>query len=108
MGMQLATTSGIGYLKRDDADAKQQASSFRALFVLSGSKGVSPGVLRKQLGLSDDDFNVLVEVLQRTYLVDSVSELRGESIVEYFCLTDEGKATLQQMMERMCELPELE
>ena len=64
--------------------------------------------MRKQLGLSDDDFNALLESLQRTYLVDSVSELRGESIVEYFCLTDEGKSTLQQMMERMCELPELE
>jgi len=69
---------------------------------------VSPGVLRKHVGLSDDDFNALLESLQRTYLVDSISELRGESIVEYFCLTDEGKSTLQQMMERMCELPELE
>ena len=69
---------------------------------------MSPGVLRKHVGLSDDDFNALLESLQRTYLVDSISELRGESIVEYFCLTDEGKSTLQQMMERMCELPELE
>ena len=106
--MQVTTTSGIGYLKHDDADARQLASSFRALFVLSGSKGVSPPVLKKQLGLSNDDFNALLESLQRTYLVDSVSELRGESIVEYFCLTDEGKAELQHMMERMCELPELE
>jgi len=107
--LQTTTTNGIGYLRHDDgSDARQRASSFRALFVLSGSRGVSPGVLRKQLGLSDDDFNALIESLQRTYLVDSVSELRGESVVEYFCLTDEGKSTLQQMMERMCELPELE
>jgi DNA-binding transcriptional ArsR family regulator len=106
--MQIATTSGIGYLKHEDTDARQHASSFRALFLLSGSKGVSPGVLRNQLGLSEDDFGALLDRLQRTYLVDVVSELRGESVVEYFRLTDEEKATLQQMMERMCELPELE
>lgn len=108
-GMQTTTTRNIGYPTHDDgSDTRQRASSFRALFVLSGSKGVSPGVLRKQLGLSDDDFNALLESLQKTYLVDSVSELRGDSIVEYLCLTDEGTSTLQQMMERMCELPELE
>jgi len=106
--MQIATTSGIGNLKRDGADAREQASSFRALFVLSGSKGVSPGVLRKQLGLSDDDFGGLLDRLQRAYLVDSVSELRGESVVEYYHLTEDGKSTLQQMLERMCELPELD
>lgn len=106
-GMQLAMTSGIGYLAQED-DARRLASSFRALFVLSGSKGVSPGVLRKQLGLSDDDFSSLLDRLQRMYLVDAVSELRGESVVEYFRLTDEGTSTLQQMMERMCELPELD
>jgi len=107
--MQTTTTRSIGYQPYDDvSDARQRASSFKALFVLSGSKGVSPGVLRKQLGLPEDDFSALLENLQRTYLVDSVSELRGESIVEYFCLTDEGTSVLQRMMERMCELPELE
>ncbi len=106
-GMQLAMTSGIGYLAQKD-DARRLASSFRALFVLSGSKGVSPGTLRKQLGLSDDDFISLLDRLQRMYLVDAVSELRGESVVEYFRLTDEGTSALQQMMERMCELPELD
>jgi DNA-binding MarR family transcriptional regulator len=106
--MQVATTNGIGYLRHDDAVSRQLTSTFRALFVLSGAKGVSPGVLRKQLGLSDDDFNALLESLHRTYLVDSISELRGDAIVEYYSLTEEGKSTLQQMMERMCELPELD
>ena len=106
--MQAATTRSISYLKRENADARQDAYTFRALFVLSGSRGISPGVLRKQLGLSDNEFDALLERLHRLYLVDSVSELRGESIVEYYSLTDDGKSTLQQMMERMCELPELE
>lgn len=106
--MQVETTRGIGYLRREESSDGGQASAFRALFVLSSSKGVSPGVLRKQLGLSRDDFGALIDRLQRLYLVDSLSELRGESVVEYYSITDEGRSALQSILERMCELPEAE
>jgi DNA-binding MarR family transcriptional regulator len=96
------------YLRQIAPDTKQQISSFRALFFLARWKGVSPGVLRQQLGLSDGDFGALLDRLQRMYLVDSVSELRGDSVVEYYSLTEEGRNALQQTLERMCELPETE
>jgi DNA-binding MarR family transcriptional regulator len=106
--MQIERAGALGYFRQIVPDTKQQISSFRALFLLSRWKGVSPGVLRQQLGLSDGDFGALLDKLQRMYLVDSVSELRGESIMEYYILTEEGRTTLQQMLERMCELPEAE
>ena len=106
--MQITKTEGIGYLRRESADSGRPATSFRALFVLSGSKGVSPTVLRRQLGLSDEDFRALIGRLQTMYLVESVSELRGDSIVEYLRLTDDGLSALQQILEGMCELPETE
>jgi DNA-binding MarR family transcriptional regulator len=107
-GLQIEKAGGFGYFRQVAPDRKEEISSFRALFLLSRWNGVSPGVLRQQLGLSDDDFDALLDRLQRMYLVDSVSELRGESIMEYYTLTDEGKTALQQMLERMCELPEVE
>jgi len=99
---------GIGHFRHDSADPEQLFSTFRALFVLSGSKGVSAEVLRRELGLSHNDFHSLLDRLQRSYLVDAVSELSGESVIEYYRLTEEGTSTLQGMLERMCELPELE
>jgi DNA-binding MarR family transcriptional regulator len=106
--MQTEKAGAFGYFRQGAPDTKEQKSSFRALFLLSRWNGVSPGVLRQHLGLSGGDFDVLMDQLQRMYLVDSVSELRGESIAEYFSLTDEGKTALQHMLERMCELPEAE
>jgi len=106
--MQTVTTGAIGYFRQYAADPKQLFSSFRALFVLSGSKGVSAEVLRRELGLSQDDFSALLDRLQRSYLVDAISELSGESVDEYYRLTEEGTSALQGMLEAMCELPELE
>lgn len=106
--MQIEKLGSFGYIRQFAPDTKQQISSFRALFLLSRWKGMSPSMLRQQLGLSDGDFGALLDRLQRMYLVDSVSELRGKSVVEYYSLTDEGSTALQQMLEKMCELPEAE
>jgi hypothetical protein len=57
--------------------------------------------------MSDDDARALIDDLQRRYLVDVVSQLEGSSIVETLRLTEQGTSTLQNMLERMCELPEL-
>jgi hypothetical protein len=106
--MQTTTTWGTGRLGRVGADALESNHGFAALFVLAGSKGVESEVLRRRLKLTESDFRYLTDDLQRGYLVDVVSHLQGGSVVETLSLTDEGASTLQKMMERMCELPEIE
>ena len=106
--MQVATTRGVGYLPHEGADAREPGLSFTALFVVAGSKTVDVGTVRNRLKLSEGEFRGLLDRLQREYLVDVVSQLQGGSVVEHLRLTEEGASVLQLMLERMCELPELE
>ncbi len=106
--MQIATTRGVGYTSHDGSETREFGLDFSALFVVAGSKTVDAGTLRNRLRLSESDFRILLDQLQRRYLVDVVSQLQGGSVVEHLRLTEEGESTLQLMLERMCELPELE
>lgn len=106
--MQIATTRGVGYISHDGSDARELGLRFSALFIVAGSKTVDAEALRNRLRLSEGDFRGLLDQLQRRYLVDVVSQLQGGSVVEHLRLTDEGASALQLMLERMCELPELE
>lgn len=105
--MQIAAPGRVEYFRHEDAASPPFAQRFRTLLFLSGWKGVGSEAIRKKLGLSEDDFRVLVDHLQRSYLVDVVSELRGGFVVEYLRLTEEGTSELQRMLESMCEIPEL-
>lgn len=106
--MQVAATRGVGYLSHDGSDAREPDLCFSALFVVAGSKAVEAGTVRNRLRLSEGDFRGLLDQLQRRYLVDVVSQLQDGSVVEHLRLTEEGASALQLMLERMCELPELE
>jgi DNA-binding MarR family transcriptional regulator len=106
--MQIASTRSVGYIRHDVPGQNESGSRFSALFVIAGSRGTDSHSLRRRLGLSEGDFRGLIDQLQRGYLVDIVSERQGGYLVEHIHLTEEGKAELQQMLESMCELPELE
>jgi DNA-binding PadR family transcriptional regulator len=106
--MQVTTTLGAGYIRHGVPDAKELSHHFPALFVLAGAKTMEPDALRKRLRLSEDEFDTLLHRLQMGYLVDVVSERKEGQVVDYLRLTEEGSSTLQRMLERMCELPELD
>jgi DNA-binding MarR family transcriptional regulator len=106
--MQIASTRSVDYIRHDGPGPTESDSRFSALFVIAGSKGTDSDSLKRRLGLSDGDFRGLIEQLQGSYLVDVVSGRQDGMLVEHVRLTDEGKAELQQMLESMCELPELE
>ncbi|MDV3244897.1 MAG: hypothetical protein LYZ66_06995 [Nitrososphaerales archaeon] len=96
---------GKSYLSRQPNPNSD--SNFAPLFIIAGSKRVDLGSLKERLGLSEDGARMLIEELQKGYLVDVFSQLEGDAVVETLRLTDLGTSALQAMMERMCELPEL-
>lgn len=106
--MQVAQTRSVGYIRHRVLGPKGFDSRFSALFVIAGSKGNDLDSVRKRLGLSEGNFRGLIDQLQRGYLVDVVTGRQGGNLVENISLTEEGKAELQQILEGMCELPELE
>lgn len=79
---------------------------FRVMLALVSSDGTEAQELRKRLGISDSEYRKLLDGLQQQYLVDVVSQLKGERVRETLSLTESGRSVLTGMMERMCELPE--
>jgi len=80
--------------------------SFQILFTLAGSNSTDAKRLQGRIGLETSEFDMLIEGLNKRYLVDVVSSLEGTRVTEKLRLTEEGEATLLRSLERMCELPE--
>ena len=62
--------------------------------------------LREKSKLTPAAFASLLSWLQREYLIDVVSSLKGDLKEELVELTEKGEAVLVSMLERACELPE--
>jgi DNA-binding MarR family transcriptional regulator len=62
--------------------------------------------LRERTRLTPSAFGDLLGWLQREYLVDVVTHLEGDRVVEKVELTEKGEAALVSMLEKTCELPE--
>jgi hypothetical protein len=77
------------------------------LLALVGTKQMNVEALRGRIRLTPFAFGSLLSWLQREYLVDVVSTLHGEQIVEHVQLTEKGESVLVSMLEQTCELPEL-
>jgi len=104
--MQIAKTTP-GHFGHAGAESPPFAHRFRTLLFLSGWKAVDSDSIRTRLGLSEEKFLSLIDHLQRSYLVDVVSEMSGGFVVEYLRLTERGNSELHRMLESMCELPDL-
>ena len=81
--------------------------SLVTLLALVGAKKMGVEALRAKTKLTPTAFGNLLGWLQREYLVDVVSTLKGEQIEEKVELTEQGEALLVRILERTCELPEL-
>jgi len=100
--MQEATT--ISPLDSGDVLSVQ---SLVALLALVGTKRMDVESLRERTRLTQFAFGNLLRWLQREYLVDLVSNLKGSDVEEKVELTEKGEAFLVSMLEETCELPEL-
>jgi len=81
--------------------------SLVTLLALVGSKRMDVRVLQERTKLAPFTFENLLGWLQRKYLVEVVSSLKGDEVVENVQLTDRGETVLVRMLERTFELPEL-
>jgi hypothetical protein len=79
-----------------------------ALLALVGTRRMGVEALRDRTKLTPYAFGRLLSWLQREYLVDVVSTLDGGRIEEKAELRDKGEAFLVSMLEKTCELPELQ
>lgn len=77
------------------------------MLALVGSKRMEVASLRTRTRLTPSAFGSLLDWLREGYLVDVVATLDGERIRETVELTDRGEATLLELLEMTCELPEL-
>jgi hypothetical protein len=84
------------------------SQSLAALLALAGSKRLDMNGLRSRARLTPSGFGSLLSWLQREYLVDVVSTLEGNDVKERLELTDKGEQVLVSLLEKMCELPELQ
>ena len=76
------------------------------LALASSRDGIDSARVRKKLGIPAPLYGDLLGGLQRRYLVDVVSQLRGNEVHETLRLTEDGRSLLTSALERMCELPE--
>lgn len=76
------------------------------MLALVSSDGTEAQELKRKLGISDAEYRSLLNGLQQQYLVDVVSQLKGDKVSETLRLTESGRSVLTGMMEKMCELPE--
>ena len=83
------------------------SQSLMALLALVGAKRMNFESLRMRMKLTPAAFGSLMDLLQKEYLVDVVSDLDGQEVRERAELTDKGEAVLVSVLERTCELPEL-
>ena len=63
--------------------------------------------LRGRIRLTPFAFGNLLGWLQREDLVDVVSTLHGDEVLEQVQLTEKGESALVSILEQTCELPEL-
>jgi len=103
--MQEQMTMGPAY---DGSRAVLSGQSLVTLLALVGAKRMNVGALRERVNLNPRAFGSLLGWLQREYLVDLVSALDGDHIEEMVELTEKGEAVLVNMLEKTCELPELQ
>lgn len=76
------------------------------MLALVSSDGTEAQELKRRLGITDDEYKPLMDELQQQYLVDVVSQLKGDRVSESLRLTESGHSVLTGIMERMCELPD--
>ncbi len=81
--------------------------SLVTLLALVGSRRMGIEELRRKTRLDRPGFEKLLGLLQREYLVDVVSALKGGRVEEEALLTERGEAILVRLLEVTCELPEL-
>jgi DNA-binding MarR family transcriptional regulator len=77
-----------------------------ALLALVGTRRMDVEDLRGRTRLTPSAFGNLLGWLQREYLVDVVTHLEGDRVVEKVELTERGEAALVNTLEKTCELPE--
>jgi hypothetical protein len=81
--------------------------SLTALLSLAGAKQLKVSDLQARMKLTSEGCDELLAWLQREYLVDVVSTLKGAEVAETVELTDRGERVLITLLEQTCELPEL-
>ena len=81
--------------------------SLVALLALVGTKRMDVQALRGRTKLTPSAFGNLLGWMQREYLVDVISNLKGDEVEEKVRLTEKGEAVLVSLLEKTCELPEL-
>jgi hypothetical protein len=81
--------------------------SLVTLLALVGTKRMDVAALRARTKLASVTFGGLLGWLQREYLVDVVSTCAEGRIEEKVALTEKGEVVLLRLLERTCELPEL-
>jgi DNA-binding MarR family transcriptional regulator len=83
------------------------SQSLTALLALAGPKQLDVSSLTARMKLDAKEFEALLSWLQREYLVDLVSSLEGQRVRTHVVLTDRGERLLVNLLEQICELPEL-
>lgn len=81
--------------------------SLATLLALVGAKRMGVEALRQRTKLSAYAFVKLLSWLQQGYMVDVITSLDGDRVLETVALTDRGESALVSLLERTCELPEL-
>jgi len=99
-------TQTIGPIRNWGSGTYLTSKGLAALLALAGSGRRNAAELRAKTGLTAAGFDSLLTWLQREYLVDLVSTLQEDSLVETVELTERGEQVLVSLLEQMCELPE--
>ncbi len=79
-----------------------------ALLALVGSRRTTSEALRARTGLAPQAFFSLMSWLQRERLVIITASLERNGARETMTLTGKGESVLLGLLERTCELPDLE
>lgn len=104
--MQSALAAETARSSTRESDLNIPLGGLRLLLALISSEGIEANSLRRKLNIEDQEYQSLVNALQRQYLVDVVSGLDGNVVHETLRLTEYGEDVLTRLMEKTYELPE--
>ncbi len=99
-------TTNPGRTSAVDSRPTVSSGELKVLLALLSSDTLETEALRSKLSLDESEYNSILGSLQKQYMVDAISQLKGDEVREGLRLTEHGESVLTDIMERTCELPE--